>query len=109
VEYCLNHNLDLTQMKQKLGFDDYKSRDVTGTKRGYSLSFWKVADIALRNGYLSEQEILKHLSDLSYLSDMQITAQEFFCFLSDKQSDKQSDKSFTKISAKDFSDKSDDS
>jgi len=75
-------------LMQKLGFDDFKHRGHSGI-RGYNLNFYKVADICIRNQYLTEEDVRKHLSDLSLLSPNSISIRDFDTFISDKQGDKQ--------------------
>lgn len=114
TDYLKNYNemgritqKTINSLMKKLGFDDFRKRDSTGTKRGYDLIFWKVADITLRNGYLSNKEILKLLSDLSFMSEDKISTRDFEEWYADKYSDKQSDKQTPNQKSSFFSDESD--
>ncbi|MFH1585794.1 MAG: hypothetical protein ABIB79_03440 [archaeon] len=48
-----------------LGFSDFKGRNSDRTDRGYEIGFWKLSEILIRNDWVSKEEIIKKLSNLS--------------------------------------------
>jgi hypothetical protein len=55
----------LGKLMSKLGFSDYKKRNSSGTQRGYEMDFAKVCEILVRQNYLSEEIIIKKVSEVS--------------------------------------------
>lgn len=49
----------------KLGFSDFRTRDSSGTKRGFSLTFFKVCEILLRQEWLPLEVVVKTASEVS--------------------------------------------
>lgn len=58
----------ISKLINTLGFSDYKTRDTTGTERGYEINFWKLSEILIRNDWIIKEELLKKVSELSEVS-----------------------------------------
>lgn len=59
----------VTSISKKIGFGRFMGRNSSGSERGYRLTFEKVFDLVLRNGYFTKKDIeeyvKKNVSDLS--------------------------------------------
>ena len=81
-----------TSLMTGLGFADYKARNPERTLRGFSLSFFLVCEIVLRNNKITPQNIAeilpKKVSEVSEVSDNKIYRRDFIEWYADTFSDK---------------------
>lgn len=78
----------VTTLMLGLGFGEQQGRNSQRTKRGFILSFWNVAETAIRNDDLESEIIVEKLSEVSEVSETGISPREFSKWYSDTFSDK---------------------